>query len=91
MIVMEVEGLQEVRDELVQEARVSSEHASKSTEKSRWKVPTYFEDGKVNVSAVLARKRRKVTFEAARQIHGGKDELPAPRAIGLIDTASAKC
>lgn len=91
MIVMEVEGLQEVRDELVQEGRVSSEHCSKSREKSRWRIPTYSEDGKVNVSAVLARKRRKATFEAAKQIHGGKNELPAPGAIGLIDTALAKC
>ena len=86
MIVMEVEGLQEVKDELDQEARVSSEHGSKSTEKRRWRIPTYSEDGKVSVSAALARKRRKATLEAARQIHGGKDELLAAGAVGLIDT-----
>ena len=91
MIVMEVEGLQEVTDALDQEARVSSEHGSKYTEKSRLRISTYCEDGKVSVSAALARKRRKATFEAGKQIHGGKDELSALGAISLIDTALAKC
>ncbi|CAB4024335.1 Hypothetical predicted protein [Paramuricea clavata] len=90
-IVKEVEGLQEVKDELDQEAKGSSEHGSNSTEKSRWRIPTYSQDGKISVSAALARKRRKATFEAARKIHGGKDELSAPGPIGLIDTALAKC
>ncbi len=88
---MEVEGLQEVKDELDQEARGRSEHGSNSTEKSRWRIPTYSQDGKINVSAVLARKRRKATFEAARKIHGGNDELSVPAEIGLIDTTLAKC
>ncbi|CAB4037878.1 Hypothetical predicted protein [Paramuricea clavata] len=89
-IVKEVEGLQEVKDELDQEARGSPEHGSNSTEKSRWRIPTYSLDGKVTVSAALARKRRKATFEAARKIHGGKVELSTPGAIGLIDTALDK-
>ena len=80
-----------MKDELDQETRGRSERGSNSTEKSRWRIPTYSQDGKINVSAVLARKRRKATFEAARKIHGGNDELSVPAEIGLIDTTLAKC
>ena len=33
----------------------------------------------------------KDTFQAARQIHGGQDQISVAAEVGVIDTALAKC
>ena len=53
-------------------------------------MPTYSNDGAVAVCQSLAKKRRKATFDTAKKIHGGKEELSAPGAMGLIDTPLVK-
>lgn len=57
--------------------------------------PTIFREGKMQISDKVARNRRKETFEAAMQIHGGIVKSPQsvciPAEIGLADTVSAKC
>lgn len=88
--VKSVEGLEDVEKELAQ-ATVTSLQCSDNTEKRKWKTATFLVDGKIGLSPSLARQRRKQTFEAARKMHGGKEELSVPAAVGLIDTALVKC
>ena len=62
---------------------------------SRRKVRTSFIDGKVQINARVARSRRKQTYEAAVEIHGGTDSVNSfkciPTEIGLIDTVTRQC
>ena len=37
------------------------------------------------------RQRRRETFAAAQNIHGGSEETEVPGAIGIVDTALVKC
>lgn len=39
----------------------------------------------------VARKRRRETYEAAQQIHGGSDVDGGPGEAGLVDTVMKKC
>ena len=57
----------------------------------KWKAPTILVNGKDGLSPSLARLRRRKTFKVARIIHGEKDKLSVAAAIGLVDTAMAKC
>lgn len=55
---------------------------------NRKKMPTMFEDGKLQISERVASSRRKETYEAALEIHGGGSKSAE---VGLIDTVVAKC
>ena len=62
---------------------------------NRRKNPTEFREGKIQISSRVARNRRKETFKAAADIHGGiissSHSVCIPAEIGLADTASTKC
>ena len=58
---------------------------------SRKKHPTKFENKKFSSSSSVLRQRRKETFAAAQNIHGGSEETEVPGAIGTVDTALVKC
>ena len=53
--------------------------------------PTAFENGELTPTQSVSRQRRKETFEAAQQIHGGSAESEVPGAVGLVDTVLKKC
>jgi hypothetical protein len=58
---------------------------------SRKKHPRKFENTKFSCSSSVLRQRRKETFAAAQNIHGGSEETEVLGAIGIVDTALVKC
>ena len=53
--------------------------------------PTTFDNGKLNSSLPVARKRRKQAFDFAQKVHGGGPESQLPGSVGIIDTTLNKC
>jgi len=56
--------------------------------RNRKKNKTDFVDGRVTIGESVGRKRRRETFEAAEEIHGGTKRAAS---IGLIDTVLNRC
>jgi hypothetical protein len=50
--------------------------------------PTEFSNGKVMLGSTASRKRRRETFEAAKEIHGGTKRAAT---VGLMDTVLNRC
>ena len=91
-----IEDLNDIQNELVQpdstDQSGSAANQNNPASASRGRAPTLFNvEGKICTSSSLARQRRKSTFEAARQIHGGQDKISVAAEVGIIDTALVKC
>jgi hypothetical protein len=52
---------------------------------------TRYENGKLNLSAATARRRRMETYEAASVIHGAGVDCKRPAEVGLADATINKC
>lgn len=62
--------------------------SSRKVKKRRKRRKTEFKDGKVTLKDTCGRKRRRETFEAAKEIHGGTKRAAS---VGLIDTVLNRC
>ena len=89
-----IESLQNTEKELSdidQKAMILSGRALENRKKN----PTGFSGGKIKISEKVARNRRKETFKAAAEIHGGIISssrcICIPPEIGLADTVRTKC
>ena len=91
-IVSQVEEAEQVEHELTQDDSVKRcSHLSEKALQNRRKNPTSFENGKVTLKPVSLRQRRKETFRAAQEIHGGSEDSFVPGSVGMIDAALSKC
>lgn len=93
-VVQELERLEEVEGGLdVAPVRKKGRFLSDTAAERRKKIPTGFKNGKVQISARVASSRRKETYQAAIEIHGGSVNSCAgiPAEVGLIDTVATKC
>ena len=53
---------------------------------SRTRTPTILVEGRSNITARTAAKRRLETMKAASRIHGGSENNPSPALDGMFDT-----
>ena len=87
----EIEDALEVDEPVIKKGKFLPARAMES----RRKMPTSLIDDKVQINARVARSRRKQTYEAAVEIHGGTDSVNSfkciPTEIGLIDTVATQC